>query len=37
VTAGNIAFDVEPVPLDDVGAAWQRQADGAGAKLVVVP
>jgi NADPH:quinone reductase-like Zn-dependent oxidoreductase len=37
VTAGDIAFDVERVPLDDVGAAWQRQADGAGAKLVVVP
>ena len=37
VTAGDIVFEVERVPLDDVGAAWQRQADGAGAKLVVVP
>ena len=37
VTAGDIAFEVERVPLDDVGAAWERQAAGAGTKLVVVP
>ena len=38
VTAGDIVFDVERVPLDDVAAAWQRQADGAGGtKLVLVP
>jgi len=37
VTAGDIVFDVDRVPLDDVPAAWQRQADGPGAKLVVVP
>jgi NADPH2:quinone reductase len=37
VVAGDIAFEVERVPLDDVASAWQRQADGAGAKLVVVP
>jgi NADPH2:quinone reductase len=37
VTAGDIAFDVERVPLDCVSEAWRRQAEGAGAKLVVVP
>jgi NADPH:quinone reductase-like Zn-dependent oxidoreductase len=37
VTAGDIVFEVDRVPLDDVAAAWQRQADGPGAKLVVVP
>jgi NADPH:quinone reductase len=37
VMAGDIVFDVERVPLDDVASAWQRQADGAGAKLVLVP
>ena len=35
--AGDIVFEVERVPLDDVAAAWRRQADGAGTKLVVVP
>lgn len=35
--AGDIRLDVVRVPLDDVSAAWRRQADGAGAKLVVVP
>ena len=35
--AGHIRLDVERVPLDDVASAWQRQADGAGAKLVLVP
>jgi NADPH:quinone reductase-like Zn-dependent oxidoreductase len=35
--AGDIRLDVERVPLDDVATAWQRQADGAGTKLVVVP
>ena len=28
---------VERVPLDSVADAWRRQAQGAGAKLVVVP
>ena len=37
VTAGEIVFEVEQIPLDDVAAAWQRQADGAGAKLVLMP
>ena len=37
VTAGDIVFEVDRVPLDGVAAAWQRQADGPGAKLVVVP
>ena len=37
VAAGDIRFDVERVPLDSVADAWRRQAEGAGAKLVVVP
>jgi NADPH2:quinone reductase len=35
--AGEIRIDVERVPLDAVGEAWRRQADGAGTKLVIVP
>ena len=35
--AGEIRLDVERVPLDAVGDAWRRQAERAGAKLVVVP
>jgi NADPH2:quinone reductase len=35
--AGELSVDVERVPLDDVEAAWERQAAGPGAKLVVVP
>jgi hypothetical protein len=34
---GDIVLDVERVPLDAVADAWRRQAEGAGAKLVVVP
>jgi len=34
---GEIRLDVERVPLDDVAAAWERQAAGAGTKLVLVP
>ena len=34
---GEGKLTVDRVPLDDVAAAWQRQADGPGAKLVVVP
>ena len=35
---GDITVEVERVPLGDVAAAWQRQADGsADRKLVVVP
>ena len=37
VTSGDIRFEVERVPLDGVADAWRRQAEGAGAKLVVVP
>lgn len=37
VVDGEIHFDVERIPLDRVGDAWRRQAEGAGAKLVVVP
>ena len=35
--AGEILLELDLVPLDDVAGAWQRQADGAGTKLVVVP
>ena len=36
--SGDIAVDVEALPLDDVGTAWERQrrAEGRG-KLVLVP
>jgi NADPH2:quinone reductase len=33
--SGEIAFDIETYPLDRVAEAWQRQADGAAAKIVV--
>lgn len=35
--AGRIRFDMERVPLSEVSAAWQRQADGSDTKLVVIP
>lgn len=35
--AGDIGLDLERVPLEGVGDAWRRQAEGAGAKLVLVP
>jgi NADPH2:quinone reductase len=35
--AGDIALEVEQVPLDAVAEAWQRQADGNAGKLVVIP
>jgi NADPH:quinone reductase len=35
--AGEIRIDVERVRLNDVAQAWERQAAGADAKLVVVP
>jgi NADPH:quinone reductase len=35
--AGDIRLHVERVPLDSVADAWRRQAEGAAAKLVVVP
>ena len=34
---GEISLDVERVPLDDVGSAWERQAEGHAGKLVVIP
>ena len=37
VTAGDVRFEVERVPLDAVADAWRRQGEGPGAKLVVVP
>jgi len=33
--AGEIAFDIETYPLERVAEAWERQAGGAHAKLVV--
>lgn len=35
--AGLIAVDMEAVPLEQVGEAWARQAQGSGTKLVIVP
>jgi NADPH2:quinone reductase len=35
--AGDVVLEVERIPLDSVADAWRRQAEGAGAKLVVVP
>ncbi len=37
VVSGEIALDVEPLPLHAVAAAWERQRAGAGAKLVLTP
>ncbi len=34
---GEIRLDVERIPLDQVADAWRRQAEGAGAKLVLLP
>ena len=35
---GEIAIDVDPCPLDDVSAAWERQRQAAGGpKIVLVP
>jgi len=35
--AGEVVLEVERIPLDSVADAWRRQAEGAGAKLVLVP
>ena len=35
--AGDVVLEIERIPLDSVADAWRRQAEGAGAKLVVVP
>lgn len=35
--AGDVRLDIERVPLDAVTDAWRRQAEGPGAKLVVIP
>jgi NADPH2:quinone reductase len=35
--AGELHVDVERVPLADAAAAWERQADAPGAKLVIIP
>jgi NADPH:quinone reductase len=36
-TRGDIRLDVERIPLDDVAAAWRRQAESPHRKLVLVP
>jgi hypothetical protein len=33
--AGEIVLDVETYPFERVAEAWERQAGGAGAKIVV--
>ena len=33
--AGEIVFDIETYPLERLGEAWERQASGASAKIVV--
>ena len=33
--AGEIVFDIETYPLERVAEAWERQANGANAKIVV--
>ena len=33
--AGEIIFDIESYPLERVAEAWERQAAGANAKIVV--
>jgi NADPH2:quinone reductase len=35
--AGDIRLDMEQVTLDSITDAWRRQAEGARAKLIVVP
>ena len=35
--AGRIRLDAEALPLDRVGEAWARQAQGRDVKLVLVP
>jgi NADPH:quinone reductase-like Zn-dependent oxidoreductase len=35
--ASDVRLDLERVKLDTITEAWRRQAEGAGAKLVVVP
>jgi NADPH2:quinone reductase len=37
VTAGRIAVGIERYPLERVADAWERQAGGPGAKVVVAP
>jgi NADPH:quinone reductase-like Zn-dependent oxidoreductase len=35
--AGELRVEAERVPLADAAAAWERQADAPGAKLVIIP
>jgi NADPH:quinone reductase-like Zn-dependent oxidoreductase len=36
VAAGRVTIDLETFPLDDVAAAWERQASGGGKAVVTV-
>ena len=36
-TAGRIHVDLERLPLADIATAWERQRNGPGAKLVLIP
>jgi NADPH2:quinone reductase len=36
VLAGRIVLDLEAFPLDDAGAAWERQASGGGKAVVTL-
>jgi hypothetical protein len=37
IAAGRITANLETYPLETATSAWQRQAGGPGAKLVVCP
>lgn len=37
VARGGIRLEIDPVPLERVAEAWQRQAAGEGVKLVLTP
>ncbi|HEY1777250.1 MAG TPA: zinc-binding alcohol dehydrogenase family protein [Solirubrobacteraceae bacterium] len=36
-SAGRLVVDVERVPLEETAAAWERQRESPGTKLVIVP
>ena len=35
--SGDIRLEIERVTLEEIGPAWERQAQGAGTKIVVLP
>jgi hypothetical protein len=34
---GDVVVDLDRLPLSEAAAAWSRQRDGAGTKLVLIP